>query len=310
MRAVQAHSSGVKVVEVDEPEGPGELVRVMSASICASDFLFMGMGSSQTLGHELAGLTADGVAVAVEGIFGCGDCAWCDAGSYNLCRRTSEEILGLTVAGGMSEYFRAPARALVPLPEALPVADASLVEPTAVAWHANTVGEVGPDTTVAIVGAGAIGLLAVAAARELGAADIAIAARHPHQQEAAERFGAAHASGFYDVVLETGGSEDSLHRAVELCRPRGTVVIVGVHGPDVTWPHQAAFAKEVRTAPALGYAESDRRREFAAAAELLSTRPEIAETLITHRFPLDDAHEAFRIARDRTSGALRVVLEP
>jgi len=310
VKAVRAAPPEVRVVDIDEPEGDGELIRIRSASICASDFIYMELGSHEILGHELAGITADGEAVAIEGIFGCNECEWCRRGNYNLCARATLDVLGLTVKGGMSEYFRAPRHVLTPLPAGLSVEDGSLVEPTAVAWHSCRVGGVGPDTSVAVVGAGAIGLLAGVAAQAMGAPEVVIEARHPHQRQAAERFGLATPTEMYDVVIETGGSEGSLHRAVELARPQGTVVVVGVHGADVAWPHQLAFAKEVRTAPALGYCQTSHGREFGEAAGLLAARPEIAETLITHRLPIEDAEQAFRIAADRSAGTFRVVIDP
>lgn len=310
MRAVRSAPPGVEVVDVDEPEGEGELVRIRSASICASDFSYIGWGSRQILGHELAGVTESGTAVAVEAIFGCGACEQCASGHFNRCAQL--EGLGLTAPGGMSTWFRVPRRALVPLPDGLSVTDACIVEPASVAWHGCRIGGVGPDTRVAVVGAGAIGLLAGVAAQSLGAAEVAVEARHRHQSEAAERLGLGGTSGLYDVVIEAGGSESSLHRCVELARPGGTMVVVGVHDAGVAWPHQGAFTKELVTAPALGYCASPEgdRREFDEAAAMLASRPDIVDVLITHRFSLEDAGEAFRVAGDKSTGARRVVVHP
>ena len=73
MRAVRSTPPGVAVVDADEPDGPGELITIRSASICASDFGYIQFGSQFLLGHELAGVTEDGRAVAIEAIFGCGE---------------------------------------------------------------------------------------------------------------------------------------------------------------------------------------------------------------------------------------------
>ena len=72
MRAVRSAPPGVTVVDVEEPTGPGEVVAIRSAGICASDFMYIGYGFTMLLGHELAGVTEDGTPVAIEGIFGCG----------------------------------------------------------------------------------------------------------------------------------------------------------------------------------------------------------------------------------------------
>ena len=178
------------------------------------------------------------------------------------------------------------------------------------ALHSCHVGGIGADTRVAIVGAGAIGILAAASAQAMGVQDVAVEARHPHQHEARERIGAVTTTAGYDVVIETGGSESALHRAVQLARPGGTVVYVGVYDADTTWPHQDAFTREIALRPSLGYCGHHGRREFAEAAEMLVSRPELAEMLITHRFPIEDAPEAFRVAQDKSKGVFRVVVEP
>jgi threonine dehydrogenase-like Zn-dependent dehydrogenase len=299
----------VSVVDVDPPEGGGELVSIRSAGICASDLLYIGFGSTRILGHELAGVTEDGTAVAIEALFGCDGCECCDAGRYNLCLR-GPTALGVTSDGGMSEQFAAPARSLVPLPPGLDVADACLVEPAAVAWHACRLSGVGPGQRVAVVGGGAIGLLAVAAARAMGAAEVGLEARYPHQREVGERIGATSAAGGYDVVIDAAGSGSALYRAAALARPGGTLGVLGVFGPDVAWPQRECFLKELRSVPSLGYCRHQGRRDFDDAAALLAARPDLARALVTHRFPIEDAAEAFRVAADRQSGALRVVLEP
>jgi 2-desacetyl-2-hydroxyethyl bacteriochlorophyllide A dehydrogenase len=309
VRAVRNAPPGVEVVEIDEPDGHGELVHVASTGICASDLNYLRYGSTQIAGHEFAGVLDDGTPVAVEAIFGCGACPHCEAGSYNLCER-GPTALGMFDAGGMCERFRAPRHALVPLPPGLDVADASLVEPAAVAWHSCHLGGVGPDTRVLVVGAGAIGILAAASAQTLGAPEVAVEARHPHQHQAREQIGAVTPTDGYDVVIETAGSESGLHRAVELARPGGTVVLLGVYDADTRWPHHEAFMREVALRPSLGYCGRHGRREFADAAEMLASRPDLVRTLITHRFPIDDAPEAFRVAQDRSQGVFRVVVQP
>jgi threonine dehydrogenase-like Zn-dependent dehydrogenase len=243
-------------------------------------------------------------------MFGCGACAFCERGNYNLCSRGAVDVLGCTVPGGMAEYFRAPSRVLVPLPEGLAPEDACLVEPGSVAWHACVSGGVGPDARVAVVGGGAIGLLAVAAARRLGAPEVALEARYPHQRELGERFGATEPTGLYDVVIETAGSESAFHRCMELIRPQGTVSTIGVFEEGVSWPWMTALVKEARTVTAIGYAGDAEGREFEKVAAMLAEDPDLAASLITHRFGIEDAVEAFDVARERAAGTRRVVVHP
>jgi len=112
------------------------------------------------------------------------------------------------------------------------------------------------------------------------------------------------------VVIETGGSESALQRAVELAKVGGTVVHLGLYDPGTVWPMDVAFSKEVALRPSLGYCSHYRRPDFAEAADLLAARPELTNTLITHRFPIEDAVEAFRVAQDKSKGVFRVVVEP
>jgi threonine dehydrogenase-like Zn-dependent dehydrogenase len=309
VKAVRNTPPGVAVVDVDEPQGEGELVRVAVTGICASDLNYLRFGSTQIAGHEFAGLLSDGTPVAVEAIFGCGACPRCEEGSYNVCE-SGPTALGMLDPGGMCEWFIAPRHALVPLPAGLGVADAALVEPASVAWHSCHSGGVGPETRVAIVGAGTIGILAATSAQSMGALEVAVEARHPHQHEARESVGASTPTGGYDVVIETGGSESALHRAVELARPGGTVVYLGAYDADTAWPHQEAFMREIALRSSLGYCSHNGRREFAEAADMLAARPELTQMLITHRFPIEDAPEAYRVAQDKSRGVFRVVIEP
>ena len=106
MKAVRGAEGGVAVVDLDEPPGSGELLDMRSTSVCASDLLYIRVGSRRILGHELAGVRADGTAVAVEAMYGCMECDQCLRGLYNLCPTHSQRALGVTTDGGMAEQFR------------------------------------------------------------------------------------------------------------------------------------------------------------------------------------------------------------
>src|ERR1700692_2983273 len=119
-----------------------------ATSICGSDLSYIRFGSRAILGHELAGIRADGTAVVVEAIYGCMECDQCLRGAYNLCPTHGQRALGISADGGMTEQFRAPAARLVPLPADLAVGDASIVEPASVSWHALRLADTGPGTRV------------------------------------------------------------------------------------------------------------------------------------------------------------------
>jgi len=311
LKAVRATDRGIAVVDLDEPPGTGELLRIRSASICVSDFMYMKYGSRRVMGHELAGFREDGTAVAVESFYSCLHCELCRTGRYNLCAAQSERALGWSLDGGMSEHFRAPAPHLVALPSGLDIRDACLVEPAAVAWHAVHLGGVGEATRVAVVGAGALGLLAVSAARRQGAPEVAVETLFRHQEAAAERLGAhVGAEGLYDVVIEAGGTSGSLARSIELVAPSGTVSALGVHMGKVEVDWSLLFEREARVLPSRGFCSHGGVREIEEAAAMLAADPEIPRTLVTHRFPIEDAAEAYRVAEDKSTGSIRVVVEP
>jgi threonine dehydrogenase-like Zn-dependent dehydrogenase len=309
MRAVRGHEGKPKLVEVDEAPGRGETVSMHVAGICASDLNYLAMGTERILGHELAGIRADGTPVSIEGQFGCGECEYCREGRNNLCHQSPKMALGIMQDGGMVEEFRVPSQKLIELPEGLDVSNASLVEPTSVSWHGVRLGGTSPQTRVAVVGGGSIGQLAAVAAQAQGAADVALEARYPHQQEIRERLGVGEPQGLYEVVIEAAASVSSILRCVELAKPGATIVILGVvHGP-LEVPFPLLLTKEIRLVASMGYCGHAGQREMRLAAEMLASRPEIADSLITHRFPLEDAAEAFRVAGDRKAGAIKVVVE-
>jgi threonine dehydrogenase-like Zn-dependent dehydrogenase len=95
-----------------------------------------------------------------------------------------------------------------------------------------------------------------------------------------------------------------------LVAPGGTIVVLGVHFGPVQLDWMPLFHREARLIPSLGYCAHQGGREMSDAALMLADDPEIARTLITHRFPIEDAVEAFRVASDKAAGAIRVVIEP
>ena len=135
-------------------------------------------------------------------------------------------------------------------------------------------------------------------------------ARHERQVAAGEALGASAAEGEYDVVVDAAGSETALRRVAELSCPGATVVVLSTHFGLVPVPGIASLMKELRYQWAYTYGAHAGGRDVDTAAMMLARRPEIAREVITHRFPLEDAREAFRVAADRASGAIKVVLEP
>jgi 2-desacetyl-2-hydroxyethyl bacteriochlorophyllide A dehydrogenase len=314
MRAVKHTDAGIEVVDVDEPTPSTEdddtvVVHVKSSSICGSDLHMLDWGPQPfVLGHEFAGVLDDGTPVAVDPGVRCGVCALCASGLRHLCGESV--TLGVARDGGLAERVLVRRDALIPLPTTLPAEHACLVEPMGVAMHGMaTAGIVGGER-VAVVGAGSIGLSAVAAAAT-SRCEVDLEARHDAQRNAGERLGArGPADGQYDVVFEAAGTQSAIDRALELVRHGGLVVFLSTFWEPVVLPSLPAMMKEATLKWAFTYSEHDGGRDLDTAAALLARRPEIAATLITHRLPLEDTPDAFRIAADRAHGAIKVVLEP
>src|SRR5262249_48567604 len=159
MRAVRNTEAGIRVLDVPVPDGPGTRVRVRSAGICGSDLEMVRTGlAAATLGHEIAGVLDDGSAVAGHPVAPCGTCAQCEGGGYELCRSATATMLGVFTDGGMADEVVVPDSCIVPLTPGIGVADASLVEPVAVALHACNRAGIETGMRVGVVGAGTIGL--------------------------------------------------------------------------------------------------------------------------------------------------------
>jgi threonine dehydrogenase-like Zn-dependent dehydrogenase len=310
VRAVRNTTAGIEVVAVADPPAGALAVRVASAGICGSDLHLIGFGPMPvTLGHEIGGTLADGTPVAVWPARPCGECDRCRAGATTQCRRGAATDFGVGADGGMADAMVVDPANVFALPDGVHAADAALVEPIACCVHAfHRAGATSGDR-VAVVGAGSIGLASVAVAGWLDCA-VDVAARHDAQRAAAVALGAGtDPAGEYDVVVDAAGTTSSLAAALALVRPGGTVALVASHWDPVELP-RFWTVKEPTIVTAMVHGDSDAGHDMARAAQLLADRPDVPGAMITHRLPLDRAADAFRIAADRTAGAIKVVLEP
>lgn len=311
MRAVRCPEGLPNVVDVPEPSGEGVIVTVASAGICGSDLHLLKFGLPSTFGHEFAGTLADGTPVAVEPIDPCHVCAACLEGNTQLCVRGPSMAFGVGRDGGMAEKVIAPASSIARLPFGVAASNGCLVEPLAVAVHGIRRGNVNGGDRVAVIGGGTIGQMALVVAQQTGAS-VDLSARHERQIEASLRLGAGPVEGNgYDIVIEAAGSASALAEAADRCRPGGTIVLLGSYWDgSVEMPGLAIGMKELTLVPAVMYGRSGPSRDVDVAATILAQRPELPEIVITHRFPLDAAADAFTVAADRSAGAIKVVLEP
>jgi len=178
---------------------------------------------------------------------------------------------------------------------------------------------------VLVLGSGTIGLLSVMAARAAGAAEVVATYRHEHQGQAALSAGAtkvakddqipelkpnafrAPPAKPFDVVIETiGGSAPTLGQALGAVRPGGRVSVLGLFTQGVAVNALALMLKEVKVVGGITYCRPGQQSDFDAAIGILQRDPERARAIITHRFALSEAAEAFATAADKGSGSIKV----
>jgi len=258
MRALRLHRAGepIRLDDIDTLDpGPGEVVVVVQAAgICHSDVHYRS-GSPEparlpvTLGHETAGeIVAVGVdvagdrigdRVAVHYVLSCGACPLCHTGREQFC--AGYQMTGLTVDGGWADRITVPSRNAVTIPEGITTENAAVMMcSSATSFHALRRGRMAVGDSVAVFGAGGLGLSAVQLAFALGAVNVTAIDVCAERLAIAETLGATAVesggdlverlgdAGPFDVALDLVGDEQVLHDALASLAPGGRVVAVGI----------------------------------------------------------------------------------
>ncbi len=318
-----------EVRDMPDPEpGPGRVsVRVRACGICGTDLHYyrghFGPVSGICLGHEMAGEAAavgggvtgvaEGDRVCVEPLSYCRECSYCRSGRYQLCPQ--RRFIGMGPPGGLAGYVDLPAYAVHPLPAGVDFELGALAEPLAVAVHGLRLAALQPGERVLVVGAGSVGLLAIAGARALGASSVVATARHPQQAAAAARLGALVLEGppsdGPDVAVETvGGDGSALQQAIEWVRPGGRVAVLGLFQGNSAVNASLIVVKEVVLTGGVTYGHAEHRSDFDLALDIVRGHGEDLRPLITHRFALEEVAQAFATAADKSTGAIKVSVRP
>ncbi|UHS59253.1 L-idonate 5-dehydrogenase [Agrobacterium vaccinii] len=315
-----------------QPPGPGQvLLRMAAGGICGSDLHYYqdgGFGPIQVRepiisGHEASGYIealGEGVShltvgslVAVNPSQPCGKCHYCQIGQPIHCldMRFMGSAMRLPHEQGMfRDWLVVDAKQCLAFGSETTPGEAACAEPLAVCLHAVAQAGDLEDKRVLVTGAGPIGLLTVAAARHVGAAEIVVTdiadaalARAPSMgadrtinvltdQDGLTPYQAN--KGVFDVVFDCSAAGPALRSAFAIVKPRGTIVQVGVTG-DMTIPLNALVGKEIVWRGSQRFDQ-----EFAQAAALISARVIDVRPIISHAFPLQDAVAAFEQAGDRS----------
>ena len=342
MDALVIHAPGdLRIESIATPSiGPGQLrVRVRKGGICGSDLHYFHHGGFGTvriqepmvLGHEIAGaveaVAADvalfkaGDRVAISPSRPCGLCRYCQQGLHNHCmdmRYYGSAMRMPHIQGAFRQQIVCDATQAHQLAGSVSDGEGALAEPLSVALHA--VHRAGPmlGKNVLVTGCGPIGALIVIAARRAGASNIVVtdisaytlrtalkvgadkALNVGEQPAALAAFGAG--KGTFDVLFEASGNERALRGALDVLRPRGVIVQVGLGG-EMTLPINTIVAKEFDLRGAFRFHE-----EFSLAVELLNKGLVDVKPLISATLPFRDPGRAFALATDR-SQAMKVLLD-
>jgi L-idonate 5-dehydrogenase len=320
--------------------GPGQvLVKVGMGGICGSDLHYFHNGGFGTvrikepmvLGHEVAG-TVVAVAPGVESVrIGdkvainpsrpCGACKFCLEGLPNQClemRFYGSAMRTPHVQGAFRNMLLCEATQCVKVADHVPLRLAALAEPFSVGLHAVSRAGSLLGKRVLVSGCGPIGVLAIAAARVHGAAEIVATDVVDEPLAIARAIGAdgtvnvvqdktwvsryAADKGTFDVMLECSGNERALRDGLEVMRPRGVVVQLGLGG-DVSIPQNMVVAKELSICGSFRF-----HAEFALAVRLINEGRIDLSPVVSHTFPMLKAREAFELASDRKQ-AMKVLID-
>lgn len=313
-RAV-VYEGGLRVVERPAPQaGQGEaLIRLRLAGICNTDLELMRgyKDFAGTLGHEFVGEVIDGPdewlgkRVVGEINVSCGECDMCRRGMRSHCRNRA--ILGLAqYDGAFSDVFRLPVANLWAVPDAVPDDAAVFTEPLAAACEVLEANVITPESRVVIVGAGKLGLLVAQAVRLTGA-DLTVVARRERPRALLNEWGipvadaADIAPGIADVVIDCTGNAEGFASALDLVRPRGTIILKSTYADLPQADLTRVAVDELRVI-------GSRCGPFGAALRLLAAGLVDLRPMIDARYSLADAERA--LAHAAQPGTLKVLLAP
>lgn len=321
---------GLEVLDIPVPEtGQREaLIRVRAAAICGSDLgiydytpAYSSMRLPVVLGHEFAGEVVEvgpcvegygvGDRVLSESVRACGSCRYCREGLPNLCEAST--LFGIHVDGGFAEHVAVPQGLLHGVPDGMSYEEAAVVEPLSNAHHfVSDITPVRSGDFAVVHGVGPIGLFSAQLLRLAGAEvlitgigvdserfriarRLGLEATNVEKVDLEETVLEWTAGRGADVALVAVGAASALVQATRIVRKGGHVTLVGIFPAAVELPLTEVVRREVVIAGAY----DARPQNFERAIELIMSGRVAAAALITHRFPLERAEEAFEVAKSR-----------
>jgi threonine dehydrogenase-like Zn-dependent dehydrogenase len=305
MKALRVKSGKLVLDDIPRPNGTEALVRVTRSGICNTDLeIARGYaGFEGTIGHEFVGVvesapdTPDlaGKRVVGEINAGCGSCELCLAGDPRHC--PDRTVLGIKGRDGAhAEYLTLPSRNLLVVPDNVSDDAAAFVEPLAAAWGITERVNILPETRVAVVGDGKLGLLC-AMALSFASQNTVLIGKHRSKLDRVAGYDivtilaadAARLANTFDLVVEASGSESGFASALDLVRPKGTIVLKSTFHGTPTWEAWRVVVDEISVV-------GSRCGRFGPALDLLSEGKIRVEELISDKLPLGDGLRAMELS--------------
>lgn len=323
-------------------EARDAIIRVTCSAICGTDLHpyrgeIAGFPVGTVMGHEFTGIVEEvgsrveqvrrGDRVLASDVIACGSCWYCRRGWHYQCQHVSlfgyGTIVGPYIPGGQAEYVHVPYADVVLSKTPASLEDEQILfvgDILTTGFACASEAHITPGDTVAVVGCGPVGLLALMSAYQFGASRVLAIDPDSKRRGIAEQLGGSpviadehvidrvraltHGHGA-DVVLEAVGNDQALVTALDIVRPRGTISIVGAHSSQaMPFSTQKAFAKELNLRFVVGNPIQTREQlvPLLEAGRIDPTR------IISHRLPLSAASEGYRLFDQRE--AIKVVLQP
>lgn len=316
MKALRFENGELHLAEIEKPSGENEaLVRVVKSGICNTDLEIVRgyAGFSGTIGHEFVGVVEEssdapelvGKRVVGEINAGCGVCEKCLFGDSRHC--PNRTVLGIIKRDGAhAEFLTLPARNLLEVPENVSNEEAVFVEPLAAAFGITEQIYIKPETRIAVIGDGKLGILC-ALSLALKSENVLLVGKHEEKLSLAKQRNIQtvlleSASKFhksFDVVVEASGSESGFATALDLIKPRGKLVLKSTFLGKTNLEMWRVVVDEITIA-------GSRCGKFAPALELLKDKRVDVTSLISEEFSLKDGVKAMTAAARK--GVVKVLL--
>lgn len=322
-----------------EPQQGEVLVRMGKVGVCGSDVHYYfagGLGVHKVkqpiiLGHECAGDVVAlgpgvqrlqvGDRVVIEPGVPCGKCVFCREGKYNICQ-SMHFMATPPVDGALCDYIAWPEAYCYSMPESMTYAEGAMIEPLAVGIFALDLSEIKSGYSVVILGSAAIGLFTLQCARLAGAGKTIVTDVLPARLEQAKRFGADvvvnaaeedvvkrikdETEGLgAEVVFEAAGNAHTMKQAVDLVKPGGVIVVIGICPDDVI---PINFGNSRRREVTYKFVRRY-KHVFKRAVDLVARGRVDAKSMVTHNFPFDKITDAFDLAKSCNDNVLKATVQ-